>query len=336
MTRSRQLLAAALATAVVAGCTTQESADPVEPTAPPSTLLETTTTTAPTTTVPETTTTTTLPPTTTAAPTTTTPPPSGTPTGGSVRYYAGGDPDGWLYVGRWTGDGWEGPLDADGEPRDSSLDTSDVLIHEIGIDPIDGTVGATIELCGGTRSGPIISPNARAPEVPGFGYRSIAFEPDWNSEPRQIAAVDADIASYTAAGVEAFDGIDVDASSGAVRQIVVSDLDGDRDSESLVAFTGEDFSALLLIDADSGRATRVVRDFPRPPEAPTGTTLAGATTTTVPPDPIERYRVLTVADLNGDGLMEFVVHSWTEDQEAEVLVYTYDGTEVDAVLRASC
>lgn len=336
MIRCRQIIALACAGIVATACTTRESVAPAAPTT--AVPASTTTTTAPTTTLaPTTVVTTTTPTTTTTTPPTTTPPPSGTPTATATKFFAGGDSDGWLYVGRWTGTEWEQAVDADGQPRDPSLDATEVLIHEIGIDPIDGNVGATIELCSGTRRGPVISPNARSPEVPGFGYRSLAFAADWNTEPRPIGLVDAAIPSYRAAGEASFEGSGIDASSGSVNQIVVTDLDGDRDSESLVAFGGDGFSSLLLIDADSGAVTRVARDFPSEPDTPAGTTLADVTTTTGPPAPIDTYRILAVADLNGDGLTEFITHVWNDRNEnARVVVNTYDGAEVTPVLTAGC
>ncbi|MGA9277752.1 hypothetical protein [Ilumatobacter sp.] len=338
MKASRPLLALASTALLLGACTTRETVAPVTPTTsidPGTTVPEST---VPETTIPETTApTTTVPETTTTVPPTTTPPPSGTPSSASTQYYAGGDPDGWLYVGRWTGSGWEGSLDDNGQPREVAVEADAMMIHELGIDPIDGNVGATIELCDDGRSGPVISPNARAPEDPGFGYRSLAFAGDWDSEPRPIAVVDADVASYRAAGIAAFDGIGVDADSGEIRQIVVTDLDGDLDSESLVAFGGEDFAALLLIDADSGAAITVSRDYPREPETSDEPPPSDVTTTTVPRPPIDTYRVLAVADLNGDGLAEIVTHVWNDRNEiAEVVVHAYDGAETDAVLSARC
>lgn len=262
----------------------------------------------------------------------------------ATEYFAGGDPDGWLYLGRWTGEDWERARES-GQRRDPAIDATDVVVLEIGIAPIDGRVGATIELCGDDRPAPVISPNARAPQIPGFGYRSVAFAADWDAEPRPVAEVDADVAAYVKAGVDAFDGarFDVDAASGKVRQIVVADLDGDRDSESLVVYGGADFSALLLIDADSGDAVTVAIDGAQPIDAPsqdtTATSIGGSTTTTTeppPPPPISKFRTLAVGDLNGDGLMEFVSHRWNEENEAAVRVHTYDGSDVATVLRASC
>ncbi len=155
----------------------------------------------------------------------------------------------------------------------------------------------------------MISPNARAPEDPGFGYRSIAFAAEWPTQPRPIALVDASVDSYAAAGVAAFEGTGVDAASGEIQQIVVSDLDGDGDTESLVAFGGTGFSTLLLIDADSGAALTVARD-----NVPVAAPDTGPTTEP-PAASSETHRTLAVADLNGDGLMEFVVHAW-EDTDA--------------------
>jgi hypothetical protein len=43
-----------------------------------------------------------------------------------------------------------------------------------------------------------------------------------------------------------------------------------------------------------------------------------------------------VADLNGDGLMEFVVHAWETSDESSVIVHEFDGTEVTAVLTTTC
>ncbi len=115
MTRPRQtpLLLAALVLAGVA-CTRQESVTPAtpSPTAP-------TTAAAPDTTLPPPVTepaataapVATTAATTTTVPPTTTPPPSGTPSSTPTQLFGGGDPDGWLYLGRWTGNAWESSLD---------------------------------------------------------------------------------------------------------------------------------------------------------------------------------------------------------------------------------
>jgi len=335
MTRvSRLLLSLAALALAGAACTQQESVSPVSPAPTPAATAVSTTSLAPPVTEPSATDAPapTTPETTTTAPPTTTPPPSGTPSSTSTQFYGGGDPDGWLYLGRWTGNAWESALDDDQQPRQPAIASEEVLIHEIDVNPITGTVGAPAETCSDERTGPAISPNARAPEDPGFGYRAIAFDAEWTTQPRQIALVDAQIDSYAAAGVAAFEGTGVDAATGTIQQIVVSDLDGDGDDESLVTFGGTDFSALLLIDADTGTSLTVARD-----NVPVAAPDTGATTeTTEATEPSsETYRTLAVADLNGDGLMEFVVHAW-EGTDATVIVNSYDGTEVTAVLTAGC
>lgn len=326
-------MAMAAVTLAGAACTQQESVTPASPAGTvPATTLATTTTVAPPVTdaVEVDTVVTTLPEPTTTVPPTTTPPPSGTPSSTSTEYFGGGDPDGWLYLGRWTGNAWESALDDEQLPREPTLVRDEVLIHEVDVDPIAGTAGGTSEACSDGRTGPVITPNARAPEDPGFGYRSVAFAADWPTQPRPIALVEADVDSYVAAAIAAFDGTGVDTSSGDIEQIVVSDLDGDGDSESLVAFGGDGFSTLLLIDADSGTALTVARD-----NAPDAVPSTAATTEPVSGSS-QTHRTLAVADLNGDGLMEFVVHAWESEDQSSVVVHEYDGTEVTAVLTATC
>ncbi len=324
-------LVAALAL-VGAACTQQESVTPASPTptTPTTVALSTTAASAPVTEPPATEPLPApAPETTSTVPSTTTPPPSGIPSSTPTQYFGGGDADGWLYLGQWTGNTWESALDDAQVPRQPAIASDEVLIHESDLAPIAGSVGTTAEACSDGRTGPVISPNARAPEDPGFGYRSIAFAAEWPTQPRQIALVDADVDAYATAGVAAFNGTGVDATTGQIRQIVVTDLDGDGDTESLVAFGGTGFSALLLIDADSGAALTVASD-----NVPVAVPDTGPTTDP-PAASSESHRTLAVADLNGDGLMEFVVHAW-EGDDASVIINTYDGTEVTAVLTTTC
>ncbi len=328
---------------VAASCTSQETAAPPTPGATSST---TSTTEAPTTTS----TTIAVAPepiasdaptatSTTEAPTTTLAPPSGQPTTTPTEFFAGGDPDGWLYLGRWSGSGWEQPTGDDGAPlAPATANGTAMFIHEADVAPIAGTAGAAAEACSSGSVGPTISPNARAPEDPGFGYRSIAFAADWPTTPRPSAIVDASIDRYLTNGQTAFSDTAVDATSGAIQQILVTDIDGDGDSESLVAFGGPTYAALILIDADSGSGLTVARSIA---EVTTPTTIAGTTETTLEAPaptigPFEQFRTLAVADLNGDGFGEFVVHSWESPSSATVTVYTYDGRDVTAVLTNSC
>lgn len=330
------------AAVLVASCTSREAAAPsissASESSTSSSSTTSTTTSTPTTEAPNITdpaeTAPTVEAATTDPPLATTPPPSGRPTARPTELFAGGDADGWLYVGRWTGSAWEQPTSDDGTPREPALtNNTEMFIHELDLEPIGGTSGAAASACTDGVVGPIISPNARAPEDPGFGYRSLAFAADWPTVPRPVALVDASIDQYLTSGQTAFSDTGIDTSSGKIEQLLVTDLDGDGDSESLVAFTGTAFAALLLIDADSGTGLTVARSIA---ETSTPTTIAGAEATAATFGPFETFRTLAIADVNGDGLAEFVVHSWERERDATVTVYTYDGRDVTSVLNGSC
>ncbi len=310
-------------TAFVATTTTTVPAVESTTTAPETTLAPDTTAVESTTTVPETT----VSPTTTIAAT-------GNPTTVSTEYFLGGDANGWLYLGRWTGNAWETDRDENQQLREPAATAGDDLIaHELDVAPQPSSIEGSGAACAvDGRIGPVVSPAATSPESPAV-FQSIAFPADWSTEPRPVALVDANVASYVEAGQAAFDDFGIDTSSGAIEQLVVADLDGDGDTEALVAFDGDGFSALLLIDADSGASTTVARSV----EATvTPTTLVegdepGEATTT----PANTFRTLAVADLNGDGRFEFVMQS-IEDDSAAVTAYAYDSSEVNPVLTAGC
>lgn len=253
-----------------------------------------------------------------------------TPTNVSTEYFIGGEPDGWLYLGRWTGNAWETNRTDEQLPREPTLTAGDVIISELDVAPITGTVEGIAIACDDDRVGPAISPNARAPQDPGFGYRAIAFPATWSTQPRPAVLVDASVDAYLAAGRAAFDDLGVDTADGVINQLVVSDLDGDGDTEALVAFGGSGYSALLLIDAESGTALTMARSTPTPPPPAEGDDVEPA-----PDAPNETFRVLAVADLNGDAQFEVVTHSFVASS-ATVTVNVYDGTEVTPVLTAGC
>ena len=341
-TTRRRWIAAAAASAVVLGaCSEQEDATPG--TAP--VVIETTTTTT-TTTLPPATTTTSLAPettttTTTTGPTTTAAPvPTGDPTDLSTPVFAGSSSDAWVYLGRWTGSGWEPAFDEGGASNFSGLtEGTEVTIAELGQTPVSGSAGAAGEACviepDTAIEGPVITPNAGVPDVPGFGYRAIALPAEWNVHPREAVGIDETIQAYADAGVATFADDAVETQAGEVDQTVLSDLDGDGDTEVLVVFGHENervegqteppggFSALLLLNADSRAATEVAKSFTPP-------AVEGE-----PVQPFDSYRVLDVADLNGDGIAEVVVHTWFTGG-AEVTVYTYDGAGLTEVLTAGC
>ena len=335
----RRIAIAATALLTVGACSSQEAVPDQgsAPTIPPLTSS--------TTSLPSTTTTVAAPPETTVVPDTTIPeaattlppattevPPSGDPTSNSIELFGGGDADAWLYLGRWSGDDWE-PGDDAVEPNIS--EGTAVAIHELDVATIDGSVTGFGDACPSGRPGPIISPNARAPQDPGFGYRSIAFDADWPTRPRRVEVVDVSVQAYVDAGVAAFGQTGIDASGGSISQLTLTDLDGDGDTESIVVFDGAGFSALLVIDAQTGAAITAARSVQTSTIAPGGGGEEGGSPAPII-TPNDEHRVVDVVDVNGDGLMEVIVHTFVDASDAQVSVLTYDGADVDTVLTASC
>lgn len=339
MTR-RHFAIVATALVTVGACTSQDAVpDQTIATTVPPVTDSTTSIPAPTTTVvapPDVTTvpeTTVAEPTTTLPPDTTVPPPSGDPTSNSVEFFGGGDADGWLYIGRWTGDDWESAVVGEDVVEPTISEDTEVLVHELDVPTIDGLVTGFADACPSGRAGPVISPNARAPEDPGFGYRSIAFDADWPTRPRRVEVVDVDVPAYVEAGVAAFDQTDIDASGGSISQLTLADLDGDGDTESIVVFDGAGFSALLVIDAQTGRSITAARSIQTSTLAPGGGGEGSPAPIITPND---EHRVLDLVDVNGDGLMEVVTHTFVDADEARVGILTYDGSDVDEVLTQGC
>ena len=138
-------------------------------------------------------------------------------------------------------------------------------------------------------------------------------------------------ASYDQLGAAAFTGDVVDASLGSVEELVVTDLDGDGDDEALVTYehvqasttTPGDLAAFLLVDTVTRNATTVRRSF----VPAVGTTTEAST--------FERFRVMDVADYNGDGTMEVTIHAWRGDEPSAV-VYAYDGAVLTTAVSGSC
>jgi hypothetical protein len=326
--RIRRLALATTITLLVAACTTEEQSSP-QPTLTSTTSSTTTTTIPPTTT--STTTTTTAPPesTTTAAPT--------GPVDALVPLFIGGaDSAGWLFLGAWQSDRWQESNDGNGNPIRPGVEagTPFVVTNLSGETP--AVLGDNVEACFDGRVGPTIDVEVAAPDPPGFGYNAVAvLQPTWTLRPRPVADTATAPEAYRALGVAAFADEPVDAEQGAIEQLVVADLDGDGDDEALASFefiqpsagpgAPGDLAALLVIDATTRAADTVL--------------LSAVPAVDDGEDPsfeiIERYRVLDVADLNGDGRMEVVVHAWYYEG-ASVLVYTYDDGALTEVLATGC
>jgi hypothetical protein len=325
--------AAVTLTLVVAACTTEEASSPRP------TLTSTTSTSSSTTTS---TTTTTVAPTTTETPetsaATTTTVPAG-PVDAVIPLFIGSaGTAGWLFLGAWQQDRWQGASNPDGSAIRPGIDAGSAFVVSNLDTETPVAAGETVEACFDERVGPVLAVDIPPPDPPGFGYAGVALPQEaWPLKPRPVAATATAPDAYRALGVAAFTDQQVDASQGAVEQLVVADLDGDGDGEALVAFefvqpgigpgTAGDLAALLLIDVGTRRAQTIVR-----------TALAQAEPGGAPDAPagiIERYRVLDVADLNGDGRMEILVHAWYYEGSG-VLAFTYDGEQVTEVLATGC
>lgn len=345
------LAVVALVALGAAACSSEEASPrPSEPTAtlPPAATTTVATTTVPATTAPPTTTTTVTP--TTALPTTTTPPPSGIPIDARIPLLVGGaGTGGWLSLGEWAVTDWAPAFLGDGTPIAPQIaEGSTLAITGLQAGADTGTTGPSVEACFDGRNGPRVDAAVNAPSPPGFGYSAVALPAIWPLQPRPVVEVDATVPDYEAAGRAVFADDPVDGDRGAVEQIVLADLDGDGDEEAFVAFefvqdsilgAPGDLAALLLVDTATGTTTTVESAFVGPiPDPPP--TSAGESTTTVPaegdPRPIiDRFRVLGVADLNGDGIMEVLVHTWYFEG-AGVIAYAYDGETLTEVLRTGC
>jgi hypothetical protein len=319
-------------TSIAAACTSQESSDPgstltsvattTSTTLPPTTSAPTPTTTAP----PDTTT--------TATPTTTAAPPSG-PVDGFIPLLTGGESGNWLFLGAWQADHWMSALD-DGTPITPSIDGEPTFaITGLGFPKLSGVVGPNGEACFDGSEGPSIDAAVPPPEPPGFGYNAIALPTSWPLKPRPVAQVAGGVPAYQQIGEDAFAGEPVDASLGEVEQIVIADLDGDGDDEAIVGFeyvqdpaspgSPGDLAAILLVDTASRSAQTIISANVAFDAGDDADFFAI----------IDRYRVLDVADLNGDGRMEVAIHAWYYEG-ASVILYEYDGTGLTQVLATGC
>ena len=342
--RSAGALAGVVALALLAACTSERQSAP--PDAPAlTTVTPTSTTTAPSSTTTAPTTDTTSAPTTTAAPTTaaatttlpTTTMPAG-PAATSIPLIVGGDADGWLYLGAWDVDEWSSAFSDDGSPVETDLTGNGAnpvfTVSALDLPETDARLGPNVPACENLDlAGPTVDIEIPAPEPPGFGYGAIAMPAAGRVlKPRPIAVLTGADDVYQDLGEAVFADDPVDPTQGSVVQLVVTDVDGDGDDEALVVFefvqpgvigTAGDLAAVLLIDTDTRRATTVISSF-------VGGDGDGTTS-----EVTEQYRILDVADLNGDGRMEIVLRSWYYEG-AGVGMFTYDGSDTELQLSTGC
>ena len=232
----------------------------------------------------------------------------------------------------WAVDHWQEPLDSSGQPLDPPIGVGSTLTVTNLDGEASGVTGAFVEACFDGRQGPTIDTPVAPPDPPGFGYNAVALTGNtWALKPRPVADARTGPATYQELARAMLVDSAVDTSVGAVQQVVVTDLDGDGDDEAIVAFDHiqpsagpgavGDFAALFLVDTDT-RATHPVFD-------------AAVVADDADFPLITNFRVLDVADLNGDGTMEVLVHVWYYEG-ASVHVLAYDGTTLTQVLSVGC
>ena len=327
-----RLAAGASLMLLLVACTTEQ-------TSTPGPTLTSTTSTSTTSTTTTTTTTTTVAPTTEPPAESTTTAPSTIPPGPAdalVPLLVGGaDGAGWLFLGAWQQDRWQEAVDPAGNPIRPGIDAGSPFIVSNLTGETSAVLGDNTEACFDDRVGPTIDVEVAPPDPPGFGYNAVAvLQQPWPLKPRPVAVTATGPDAYRDLGEAAFTGVSVDATLGDIEQLVVADLDGDGDDEALASFefvqpiagpgAPGDLAALLVVDVNSREADTVLLSAI---EQDADDELGFGV--------IEQYRVLDVADLNGDGIMEVLVHAWYYEGAA-VIVYSYDGSELIEVLAAGC
>ena len=342
--RVRAVSAAVGLTLVVTACATNEASGPATAglTTAPTTDVAPTTAPPPSSTSPVTT----SPATTTTAATSTTvatlPGPKD-PTARAVAVFGGRADDisqGWVPLGGWNGTEFVGRA---GNTAPDWAQGADVRVSTLGTRVIGSEIGAKATACG-SLTGPEIGVPVGAARPPTSGFGAIAVGGSWPLRPRPIVTVDTNIASYVTAARQLL-GNSIDRSAkAALKQIVLADFDGDDDETSIVVYEsvdapardGSGFSIIFAVDTNSGRAREIASStVKRPTSGGGGGSTQSTSTTTTPPPTLERFRVLDVADLNGDRIMELVIHTWTSDR-TELDVYELGGATFGRVAGATC
>jgi hypothetical protein len=257
--------------------------------------------------------------------------------------------------------GWNGTafVDADASNAPQWTQGREIRVSALGERAIGSEIGPDRESCSGV-DGPRVRVPVGATPPAGSGFAAIAVEGAWVLRPRPVVEVDADIPEYADAARELLRGRAPSSTPGDVVQIVLADMNGDGEEMSVVVFESEEtpaddgsgFSVLFTYDNATGRVTELDSDVVDPPPPPPPepdpttpeTTLPGAsttsststtTTTLPPPPPLEQFRVVDVADLNGDRVYELVTKTWT-DEEHNVQLYELDRRDFARVSESSC
>jgi hypothetical protein len=231
----------------------------------------------------------------------------------SIVYASSGAEWAWLPVGWWDGTDW-GSVDwpsSDTMLPATEFETVSVASLDLEQGPLQGRTdfGSALYGCIDIESIPSITFPLDLPppeESAWWGYRATGVtDADWDLQPRPVRPVGLDDPEYQQLGESMARELGaVDPTSGDVVQVVRADLDGNGIEEVLVTFEH-------VTDRGMGAAGDFSLVIARSPNAD-GTVVDRVLFSHVVPDPMDfpqpdYSRVITVADLNGDGSMEVTI-----------------------------
>jgi len=185
----------------------------------------------------------------------------------------------------------------------------------------DGTASAVTlsepHSAGGACEGTIEMETSPAPSS---GKPFVVIGGEWKAQPRPVVNLIAGKGRYTAAIQWALEERGVEGTP-EIRQLLRTDLDGDGKDEviAVVAGRSKQYSAVLVRKLIEGRVKTLVATLEKDKEG----------------DAPSEHTVALVADLNGDGTAEIVVHG-RYTQGIFTVVYALEKEKVRQVLSCAC
>jgi hypothetical protein len=257
-----------------------------------------------------------------------------------VVYAAGEGEFPWLPVGWWDGSAWQTVdwPDADDAIPEASFDAVSVSSLQLADSPQRGRTDYERQDYECVDSpGPasiVLDPGLPASDQ-WYGYRALAVTADWDVQPRPVRSVGLDVPEYQQLGESLVPVSDeTDPARGDVVQVVRSDLDGDGVEEVLFVF--EYYAAADTGLATPGDFSLLVARYPRADATVVDEVLfQHVVQSPVEYPSLDRARVFSIADVNGDGVMEVAVgiSHW---EGASVGVHEFRDGELHQVMGSGC
>lgn len=173
-----------------------------------------------------------------------------------------------------------------------------------------GAIESAGEACEGTRT-------AKVRPTPPEGQAYVVMSGAWNPQPRPVEDITANKGRYTTA-IERFLASKGIRERGEIRQLLRADLDGDGNAEVIaVVRNPEHFAAVLVRREAGGRIQTMIADLE------------------TNEDNLSQHHIAMVSDVNGDGVMEFVVHGQYK-QGLFTAVYTLEAGAVRKAMSCAC